>query len=989
MKLQLKSPIQIINRSYRREIIQPEVFEVFINALENYFYYVNRSKEVEETTANTKKYLGDFLNIFYPNFNQHTKSYNPYHEASWVISNTETQTVQLLFGIQEIENTAEMITVEKPNKKIFQELLLSYLYERIVFDNHEIKYLVLTNMESFFLFDTDDFYRIFCKNSTVLKEFDIWKDGQLDAESTKKIYKFLKKFLDNYEFELPTIHFNLLKIQSELSNYKQTDNKNLRAEAEYHLAQFYKIFSPKFLLKQAINNNSNELNQAFYFELLHILGLEEATESNKKIITRCTNPEPGSLLENTITKLRTEDLLYSLGEEIQYGKTDEERYFNVAFELVITWLNRILFLKILEAQLTVYNSEDDDKAAFMFLHPDKIIEFDTLNTLFFEVLALPEKERELHVSKEYNRIPYLNSSLFEVTDLERKTLRISNLKDSTLLPIFEESVLKTVNNKNELGTDNQFNKQPTLKYLLDFLEAHDFGIEASESIIKSETKPIINTTILGLILEKINGYKEGLFFTPRHVSMQMSRETLRKIVVDKFNNKTIGFGLAVTSFEEVQHFCRQLHKANNLAKANTIINSITICDPAVGSGHLLVSVLNELLVIKSELGILCDLKGNSLVGKINLKIENDELIIYDNLNIPFVYKVSFSTGLRKLLPDLQQIQETIFHEKKHLIEHCLFGVDINPNSVRICRLRLWIELLKNAYYRQGRNTQLETLPNIDINIKTGNSLISRFALNADLNDVFRKTEYSVEEYKRSVKAYKIEANKSQKRDLSEYLEEIKTEFQITFDRREREKISKVRGKKDQLKLQIKYNRNLGYEPTPKELEDLEKFTNNLLRREKEKSEILSSDIYRNAFEWRFEFPEILDEHGNFIGFDIIISNPPYTKSTLIKPMKLALKKVFQLYQSNADLYIYFFELSQNLVQKNGAINLLTPNNWLHIKAAKNLRNMIAQKAFVKITDYGKQSLFDDFSTTTAITHFSNKGNITERDFSTIEIEKLD
>ncbi|GAJ18519.1 unnamed protein product, partial [marine sediment metagenome] len=81
----------------------------------------------------------------------------------------------------------------------------------------------------------------------------------------------------------------------------------------------------------------------------------------------------------------------------------------------------------------------------------------------------------------------------------------------------------------------------------------------------------------------------------------------------------------------------------------------------------------------------------------------------------------------------QRIQETLFHEKQTIIENCLFGVDINPNSVKICRLRLWIELLKNAYYKPETNyTELETLPNIDINIKCGNSLISRYPLDADI-----------------------------------------------------------------------------------------------------------------------------------------------------------------------------------------------------------------------------------------------------------------
>lgn len=75
-------------------------------------------------------------------------------------------------------------------------------------------------------------------------------------------------------------------------------------------------------------------------------------------------------------------------------------------------------------------------------------------------------------------------------------------------------------------------------------------------------------------------------------------------------------------------------------------------------------------------------------------------------------------------------------------------MDINPNSVKICRLRLWIELLKNAYYTQSSNYQyLETLPNIDINIKCGNSLVYRFNLEDSIKSVLRETGITIKQYK--------------------------------------------------------------------------------------------------------------------------------------------------------------------------------------------------------------------------------------------------
>ena len=96
----------------------------------------------------------------------------------------------------------------------------------------------------------------------------------------------------------------------------------------------------------------------------------------------------------------------------------------------------------------------------------------------------------------------------------------------------------------------------------------------------------------------------------------------------------------------------------------------------------------------------------------------------------------------------EEIEKVSDIVKRIIIENCLFGVDINPKSVMICRLRLWIELLKNAYYTTKSNySELETLPNIDINIKCGNSLISRFSLDEDLKPILKGLSISIIEYK--------------------------------------------------------------------------------------------------------------------------------------------------------------------------------------------------------------------------------------------------
>jgi adenine-specific DNA-methyltransferase len=247
-----------------------------------------------------------------------------------------------------------------------------------------------------------------------------------------------------------------------------------------------------------------------------------------------------------------------------------------------------------------------------------------------------------------------------------------------------------------------------------------FRAKGSEEI-QEENKTLINASVLGLIFEKINGYKDGSFFTPGFITMYMARETIRRAVVQKFNES---LNLNCNDFAELKEDLFEEMKSGAKSRedfrkeANQIVNSLRICDPAVGSGHFLVSALNELIAIKSELRILTDRAGQPLSGY-TVEIANDELIVTNPDDELFEYHPGNKES--------QRVQETFFHEKQTLIENCLFGVDINPNSVKICRLRLWIELLKNAYYISDSLTpshaitkteRLETLPNIDINIKT-------------------------------------------------------------------------------------------------------------------------------------------------------------------------------------------------------------------------------------------------------------------------------
>ena len=653
--------------------------------------------------------------------------------------------------------------------------------------------------------------------------------------------------------ELPFVYLDLNAIELDRLSDRKLNN-------------LYKLFSPVQWLGEQFGNDSNQLNKAFYHELLHIIGLKEVKKGSKKLIDRMPESErsDGSLLENAIEHLDAKDKLSRFKPGEIEGKTRQEKLFTLGLDLCITWINRILFLKLLEAQLKQYNPE---RSEFSFLHIGKIKDFDDLDTLFFQVLAKRSADRTERVFQEFGHIPYLNSSLFETTNLEHNGLFISELSDYRKLSVYSKTQLVDPQGKKE--------KQPldALSYLFRFLDAYDFAGDTEESI-QEDNKTLINASVLGLIFEKINGYKEGSFFTPGFITMYMCRETVRKAVLQKFNAQ---YELALTDMDELKSYCFHYYKKEDKLAFNRLINELKIADPAVGSGHFLVSALNELLAVKSELGILVDEAGLPL--KVSIQVVNDELVITDEEGDLFEYQPQKRESSR--------IQKSIFHEKQSIIENSLFGVDINPNSVKICRLRLWIELLKHAYYKpadtEEKYPHLETLPNIDINIKSGNSLISRFELDADLSKALKQSKWNIESYQNAVITYRHARNKEQKREMQRIIQDIKGNFRSEINKNDprKKRLEKARGELfnmtqqtglfEQTKTQQKAWRN-----------KVEKLNKQIKSLEADIEAIKNNKIYENAFEWRFEFPEVLDDNGDFRGFDIVIGNPPYINYQKLK-----------------------------------------------------------------------------------------------------------
>lgn len=836
MELKELTPQKALNKAFLK--IKPNRTEME-DFKTNLIQLLDRTNNTE-TEEFHKNLVIDFLKKTYydPNHFINTKGRNDLviHNG-----NQASSSVAVIMEAKKPTNKTEMLAKDNLNKKAFQELVLYYLRERITHKNLEVKHLVATNINEWFIFDATVFDRLFAQNKNFVKQFNDFEAGRLADTKTDFFYKQIAEpFIADLKTEIEFAYFDLREYQNPLRNADKADDNTLIA--------LFKLLSAEHLLKLPFINDSNSLDKRFYSELLHIIGLTETKEGGKKLIGRNKEGErnSGSILENTILQLDSLDKINRLEKPSQFGNTQQDRLFNVALELSITWVNRILFLKLLEAQLIAYHKGDK---SYSFLNLDKIKSYDDLNRLFFQVLARKYENRNQEVKVAYEKVPYLNSSLFEPTEMEQVTIFISNLKDSKTIPIIASTVLKNEQGKKRTGDFT------TLAYLFEFLNAYDFASEGA-SEIQEDNKSLINASVLGLIFEKINGYKDGSFFTPGFITMYMCRETIRKSVVQKFNEtKKWNY----TTIEELYD------KIEDRKEANDIVNSIKICDPAVGSGHFLVSALNEMIAVKNDLKILQDRTGKRL-KEYHIEVVNDELIVTDEDGELFEYNPSTKES--------QRIQETLFHEKQTIIENCLFGVDINPNSVKICRLRLWIELLKNAYYKSA--TELETLPNIDINIKCGNSLVSRFAIDADLSQALKKSKWSIDSYRIAVDTYRNAESKEQKREMEKLIADIKSDFRSEISKNAPKLVEKRKIEGELFQLT---NQGQLFGMSEKEKVDWNKkiaqLTEEIIKLETEIEEIKANKIFENAFEWRFEFPEVLNDDGDFVGFDVVIGNPPY------------------------------------------------------------------------------------------------------------------
>ncbi|EAL1277373.1 class I SAM-dependent DNA methyltransferase [Campylobacter jejuni] len=911
MHFTLLNEKDFFNPYYRKKQIMQNEFDIFNKALMQYLERLESSQSENEDylVANA---LSPFLTML--NFKTHIKTKQKgKSEIDLSISKDEfSKDLEVLIEAKK-PNSKEFITHTKVNSKALHETILYYFRNREY--SFSLKFIIITDFYKFYIFKISEFEELFYKNPSFKKLFEEFcNPNSLFKGNTEEFYKEVAKLIENSKENLKGFLIDLTFLKDkQKSNFK-------------NLASIYKTFHRDFLLNEFNPNDANSLNNAFYKELLYILGLCESKQNSKLIIAKSeeSKEEQGTFYTAINSKLKEEN-------------------FETILKLLILWLNRILFLKLIESNLVRFNDDKNLK----FLNFKKIPDFDKLSELFFEVLA---KEKSTRKKSEFAYLPYLNSSLFEKQSIEN-TLEISSLSNDLKLFYYKNTVLKDDKCKAKKG------QVGLLEYLFEFLDSFDFGSDDEQSEILSQ-KELISSSVLGNVFEKLNGYKEGSFYTPSFITSYMCKESITKVVLDKFNAQ---FDLDAKDISELR---KSLRKEDKKAQKE-LLNSIKICDPAVGSGAFLVSALNVMLSIYDELNLFDE--------EFYLEVQNDEILITGRKGEFIEYKRPSTPKDKAHL-----IQQELFHTKKDIIENNLFGVDINPNSCEITKLRLWIELLKHSFYQSFDDENyhdLKTLPNIDINIKCGNSLVSYFETGKSLNH-YPNIKERINKYKRIVKDYK-EGFYTDKSRINQEIKNLKISFKnfCFADKFKKEmkgfndkceKYSKKYGNflavdDENLKFFVSANLTLfdfDEKEATKEFANLKKEYDNIFNLES-----------NHPFEWRFEFPEILDDDGNFKGFDLIIGNPPYIKEAENKELFANTKKL-RTYQGKMDIWYHFVGRGFDILKNNGYLAFIATNNWVTNSGAKKLRNIVLEESqILSLVDFSSFMVFDSASIQTMIMQF--------------------
>jgi hypothetical protein len=426
-------------------------------------------------------------------------------------------------------------------------------------------------------------------------------------------------------------------------------------------------------------------------------------------------------------------------------------------------------------------------------------------------------------------------------------------------------------------------------------------------------------SLLAYVIEKMDSTHP----LPQHAVSYMCRDIIMRVVLQRFN-ETIG--CTCTGLRDLSYMI-----GDNVAEANETFNAIRYCDPATGSGRFLVALMNEIIAIKSQLGILADRDGNPLY-QYKIVVDGNRLAALDKKHFN---EHTFDPAN----PESRRIQETFLNEKRICIEKLLYGVDIATVPVMLCRLRLWHELLKHACW----DGKLSIPPPAESNVRCGDALVSHFSINENLRAVFKRIGYSTGEYRKLAKDCKRARTREEKENLTKIITLIKDKMlhEIAWDEKHGEELRKWQQTLEKLKSPSLFAPDAESEKALSEkLHEAELMIDKYRQKTAAQK---NSPVYEKTVEWRYEFPELLNDAGDFVGFDAVIGNPPDTQKELLGGSDAYRQMHYKAFGQTGEVSSLFCELGDKILRPDGFLSYITSSSWMRSVSAGRMRRFLLEE----------------------------------------------
>lgn len=469
------------------------------------------------------------------------------------------------------------------------------------------------------------------------------------------------------------------------------------------------------------------------------------------------------------------------------------------------------------------------------------------------------------------------------------------------------------------------------KDLMDFFSQYNFTIDENDP---DDSEVGIDPEMLGHIFENLleDNKDKGAFYTPKEIVQYMCRQSVIQYL--KTHEPSELYAEPIEQLINNGVVNPILQSKNIAIRFTQLLKEVKVCDPAIGSGAFPMGILYVLYHAIHHLHSHAEPHGN-----------------FDSTQT-----------------------------KRDIIQNNIFGVDIEQGAVDIARLRFWLALVVDA-------DKPQPLPNLDYKITCGNSQIYRYALDMPIADVFEEynrvgkenarkeksiwNKFTLEDYKRLVVGYTEEH--TDKVGLKAKINDIKNCFKTTLaqgDIRQRQLAEQRVYEYEAIPLFGKRKAEedpIGYAVANSKL-------NKLIEKE---HEILNNKKYEKSFEWRFEYPQLLDDKGTFIGFDIIIANPPYIKEGRMSKTFFEPYKDSPYYKGKMDIWYLFACNGLDLLNPNGVLCFIATNNWTTSFGASKLRDKVIKETRIcNIVDFGAVMMFESASIQTMIMMFQ-KDKVTD------------